>query len=165
MARRISSTMVDPQGLSAFTACRLIALDKNPGGIKWQERHLNFSGRDRRGRGHFVYARAHAQAVVLCANITFKLGWTTRARTFSGICLPIRSSTVSAVYTRTPVIVITFMPMRIRMRKSVKRENQAGFALQDVLVEGISSTTWFASCKQDVYKASRKFVTHNNMIL
>ena len=31
MARRISSTMVDPQGLSAFTACRLIALDKNPG--------------------------------------------------------------------------------------------------------------------------------------
>ena len=31
MARRISSTMVDPQGLSAFTACRLITLDKNPG--------------------------------------------------------------------------------------------------------------------------------------
>ena len=31
MARRISSTMVDPQGLSAFTACHLIALDKNPG--------------------------------------------------------------------------------------------------------------------------------------
>ena len=31
VARRICSTLVDPSGLDAFTACRLIALDKNPG--------------------------------------------------------------------------------------------------------------------------------------
>ena len=31
MARRICTEYVDPEGLSSFTACRLIALDKNPG--------------------------------------------------------------------------------------------------------------------------------------
>ena len=31
MARRICTTYVDPVGLSPFLACRLIALDKNPG--------------------------------------------------------------------------------------------------------------------------------------
>ena len=31
LGTRLRETMVDPQGLSAFTACRLIALDKNPG--------------------------------------------------------------------------------------------------------------------------------------
>ena len=31
VARRICSSFVDPSGLAAFTACRLIALDKCPG--------------------------------------------------------------------------------------------------------------------------------------
>ena len=31
VAKRISSSYVDPKGLISFTACRLIALDKNPG--------------------------------------------------------------------------------------------------------------------------------------
>ena len=31
MARRICTKYVDPEGLPSFTACRLIALDKNPG--------------------------------------------------------------------------------------------------------------------------------------
>lgn len=31
MARRIATTNVDPEGLTAYTACRLIALNKNPG--------------------------------------------------------------------------------------------------------------------------------------
>ena len=31
MARRIYTEYVDPEGLSSFTACRLIACDKNPG--------------------------------------------------------------------------------------------------------------------------------------
>ncbi len=31
VARRISTTLVDPQGLAPLLACRLIALDKNPG--------------------------------------------------------------------------------------------------------------------------------------
>ena len=31
VARRISTTIVDPQGLAPLLACRLIALDKNPG--------------------------------------------------------------------------------------------------------------------------------------
>ena len=31
MARRLCTEYVDPEGLSSFTACRLIALDKNPG--------------------------------------------------------------------------------------------------------------------------------------
>nr|WNS50068.1 DOMON domain-containing protein [Halisarca dujardinii] len=31
IARKICTTFVDPQGLEAFTACRLIALDKDPG--------------------------------------------------------------------------------------------------------------------------------------
>ena len=31
LARRISSQLVDPSGLTAFTACRLVALDKCPG--------------------------------------------------------------------------------------------------------------------------------------
>ena len=31
MARRICTEYMDPEGLSSFTACRLIALDKNPG--------------------------------------------------------------------------------------------------------------------------------------
>ena len=31
MARRLSTTYVDPVGISQFLACRLIALDKNPG--------------------------------------------------------------------------------------------------------------------------------------
>ena len=31
MASRIGTEYVDPKSLSSFTACRLIALDKNPG--------------------------------------------------------------------------------------------------------------------------------------
>ena len=31
VARRLSTTLVDPRGLSAFVACRLIALEKCPG--------------------------------------------------------------------------------------------------------------------------------------
>ncbi len=31
VARRICTTLVDPQGLAPLLACRLIALDKNPG--------------------------------------------------------------------------------------------------------------------------------------
>ena len=31
VARRLCSEFVDPDGLSALIACRLIALDKNPG--------------------------------------------------------------------------------------------------------------------------------------
>ena len=31
MARRIATSHVDPEGLAAYTACRLIALNKNPG--------------------------------------------------------------------------------------------------------------------------------------
>ena len=31
VARRISTTIVDPQGLAPLLACPLIALDKNPG--------------------------------------------------------------------------------------------------------------------------------------
>ena len=31
VARRLAASLVDPASLSAFTACRLIALDKHPG--------------------------------------------------------------------------------------------------------------------------------------
>ena len=31
MARRLCSSYVDPEGLKSFVACRLIALDKDPG--------------------------------------------------------------------------------------------------------------------------------------
>ena len=31
MARRIYTTLVDPEGLAPLTGCRLIALDKHPG--------------------------------------------------------------------------------------------------------------------------------------
>jgi len=31
VARRLATSFVDPEGLAAFTACRLIALNKNPG--------------------------------------------------------------------------------------------------------------------------------------
>ena len=31
MARKIATSNVDPNGLAAYTACRLIALNKNPG--------------------------------------------------------------------------------------------------------------------------------------
>ena len=34
VARRINTSYVDPKGLMSFTACCLIALDKNPGVAK-----------------------------------------------------------------------------------------------------------------------------------
>ena len=54
LTRRLCCTYVNPDGISALVACRLVALDKNPGirpiGINWGDPQTTY------WKGHPVYS-------------------------------------------------------------------------------------------------------------